>query len=94
VDVDAVHRPAVGRGDFFDFLLAFGQRDVQHGLALLHAFEQELQGQRRLAGSRLAFDQVQPVADETAAQDLVQPSNTAGHEGSDWIAYSPMRVAR
>jgi hypothetical protein len=46
-----------------------------------HAFVEELQRQRGLAGAGFAFDQVQPVAGEAAVQHLVQ----AGYPGREKI---------
>ena len=48
-----------------------------------HALEQELQRERRLARAGHAFDQVEPMRREAAAQDLVEPGDAGrGHLGA------------
>ena len=59
-------------GHLAELLLGFRQRDVQDRLAALHAFQQELQRKRGLAGARHALDQVQPVRCKPPAQDVIE----------------------
>jgi hypothetical protein len=68
-------RPAVGGRAFAQFLLGFRKRDVEAFLAGLGALQQELQRNRRLAGSRRALDEEYVPAGKSAGQDIVQPPN-------------------
>lgn len=78
VDVHAIQRPAVGGGDLVQFGLGFGEAHVQHGLSARDPIEQELQGQRGLAGSGHALDQVETVRREAAVEDGIEALD-AGH---------------
>jgi hypothetical protein len=71
-DVDAVQRPAVAGGRGAQFGGAFGQRQVQAGLAVLYALHEVAQAERGLAGTGPAFEQVDAAAQEAAAQDSVE----------------------
>ena len=63
----------MGGGDVAQLLLGLGESGVDARLARCGAGEQELQGQRRLAGARVALQQVHPVDGEAAAEDVVEP---------------------
>ena len=80
-DVDAVQGPAVAGGGGAQLVLRFGERDVEGGVALPHPFEEEAQGQRRLAGAGRAFDQVDPAGIDAAAQDGVEAGGAGGELG-------------
>ena len=69
---DAVEAPAMRGGGMVQFLGRLGQSDVQAAFASAAALEQELHRERRLAGARLTFDQVQPSARQAAVQELIQ----------------------
>ena len=58
-DLDAVERPAVRLGGLCELALGLRQRDPERPLAACAPVEQELQAERRLAGPRLALDQVE-----------------------------------
>ena len=72
MNAHTVERPAVGSRDDRQLVLGFRQRHVEGRLTLVCAGEQELQGQRRLAGPGVAFHQIQPVGREPAAENGVQ----------------------
>ena len=55
-----------------ELLFGFRKRHVQDRLAASHAFEQELQRQRRLAGAGHAFDQIQPMRREPPPENVVE----------------------
>ena len=61
--------------------LGLGERDVEARLAAPHAFEQELQRERRLAHAGIAVDEIEAVARQAAAEDLVEP----GHAGAEHL---------
>ena len=70
--VDAGQVPTVSLRHAAELLGRFRQRDVEHLLAARDTGEQELHGERRLAGARLPFEQVQTAADQAAAQHVVE----------------------
>ena len=70
-----VERPAVRLGAGLQLLLRLRERNVETLLAGAHALEQELQRERGLAGTRIAVDEIEPLGDQSAAQDFVQPPN-------------------
>ncbi len=74
--VQTVQRPAVRQRDFSQLLGGLGQGDVEAALAAPQAFQQELQGQRGLAGARRPLKQVQPRLRQPAANDAVQSFNS------------------
>ena len=63
--------PAVGVRDGAQLFFGLGKRHVEHGLAELRARQQELHRERRLAGTRHTFDEVQAVGGKTAGHDVV-----------------------
>ncbi len=71
-DLDALQRPAVGIRAGQQLLLGFRKRDVEALLAQPGALAQKLEGKRRLPGARRAVDEVEPVRDEAAVEDVVQ----------------------
>jgi hypothetical protein len=75
-NVDAFERPAVRLRDPLQLALRLGQRHVQDALAASHAFEQELQCERRLARAGHAFDEVDAIGRQPAAQDFVETGDS------------------
>src|SRR5690606_35736835 len=71
-----VQRQAVRGGRLEQLVAGLRQRDVEDGLARLHAGQQELQAHRGLARARFAFEQVQAVGGEPAAEDVVEALDT------------------
>src|SRR4029077_6887613 len=58
---NTIERPSMRDGDGTRLFFAFGQRNVQNGLAAAHAFAQELKGQCGLSRTGHAFYYVQTV---------------------------------
>ena len=77
-DRDPVERPAVRVGHLAKLLLGLRERHVQDRLAAAGALQQELQRQRGLAGAGHAFDEVQPMRREAAAQNVVETLDAGG----------------
>ena len=71
----------VARRHGTQLLLRFREGDVEPGLALMPPFEQELQGKRGLAGAGRAFDEIDAVRKETAAQHVVEPGDAGRGAG-------------
>lgn len=67
-----VERPAVGVGDLPDLELGLRQGDVERAFAGGDPGEQELQRERRLADTWIAFDEVDAVARQPAAKDVIE----------------------
>src|SRR3546814_7281445 len=74
-EIDAVERPAMALGHDAQLLGGLGQRDVEAALAPRDTLAEELERERGLACARHALDEVQPVWDEAAAEDIVQPDD-------------------
>src|SRR5687768_3127784 len=64
--------PAVGFGNRKDLLAAFRERDVEHLLACLGSFHEELQRESRLARAGLALHEVEPAFRKAAIEDDVE----------------------
>ena len=60
-DVDAVERPAVRLRDAGELGLRLGEGDVEHLLPAPGPFEEELEGEGRLARAGVPLDEVDPV---------------------------------
>jgi len=56
-------------------LLSFSRKNR---FAVPRTLHEKFQGECGLAGARHAFDEVQPVVDEAAMQDVVQPGDAGG----------------
>ncbi len=78
-DLDPVERPAVRLRHVQQLFLALGQSDVETALILVAALEQELQPQRRLAGARLTFEQVDSLGGEPSSEDVIERWQTRRH---------------
>ena len=65
---------AGGHGVQFDG--GFRQGNVEAALALGGAGEEELQRERGLAGPGRAFDEIDAVAGQAAAEDVIEASDT------------------
>ncbi len=78
-DVEAVEGPAVPPRDQSQLAGRLRQGDVEHALAVAHAFEEELQGDGGLPGARTALVEIEAVGIQSAAQDVVE----AGAAGGD-----------
>jgi hypothetical protein len=76
-ELDAVERPTVRGGACGQLFTRLRQRDVEAALTGARTSQQVLQRHRRLAGARVAFDQIDAPGDVAAVQNLVQ----AGHAG-------------
>ena len=74
--IDTVERPAVGIRHFLQLIARFRQRDVEHFLARFGAREKILQRQSRLARARFAFEQIEPVRRQPAAENIIQPADS------------------
>ncbi len=84
--------PAVRHSARAQFFLCFGQGYIKHALTIARAIEQELRGDRRLAGAGAAFEQEQPPMRKAACKDFVQPCDTCCavlHAVSDHVARGP-----
>ncbi len=68
------------RRDSLQLFLSFRECHVEHDLTAFDAFQQELQGERRLARARHSFDQVQAAWREAVTQDFVEALNIRGDE--------------
>ena len=80
---DAIQRPVMRFGRCRQFLGRLGQRDIHAAFAEAPPLQQELQGERRLACAGRALDQVQTVARQATAKDVVQPDDSGqGSVGS------------
>jgi hypothetical protein len=62
----------VGLRDHFKFLLGLGERDIEPGLPAPDPFEQELEGQRSLADSRRALDEIEAIGRKATFQEVVE----------------------
>jgi hypothetical protein len=62
------------RGTFRSAQLAggLGEHDIHAALAPALALQQELQGERRLAGARRALDQVEAIAGQATGEDVIE----------------------
>ncbi|EEF24814.1 conserved hypothetical protein, partial [Ricinus communis] len=80
-NLDAVEVPAMVVRRRAQFDLGLRQRQVQAAVALLDAFDQVAQPERRLAGARPAFDQVDALAQQAAAQDGVEFGDAGNDTG-------------
>jgi hypothetical protein len=76
VERDPVEAPAVRRGNRMDLLVRLREADVEPELAVGGPVEEELQRERRLAGARITLNQMNAIAREAAAKDLVEPADT------------------
>src|SRR5690348_16808555 len=63
-------------GHGIELELGLRQRDVKRLLALAPALEQELHRHGRLADARGAFDEVETLRRQAAAEDVVKPGDT------------------
>jgi hypothetical protein len=62
----------VRRADGDQFFRGLGERQIQRFLAVLHALEQELQAERRLADAGIALQQIHVIAGESSYEDVVE----------------------
>jgi len=60
------------RGAVAKLGFVFRQADIETPLATCRALDQELGGDRRLAGSRAAFEQEKPAPSQSTAGDIVE----------------------
>ena len=54
----------------------FRERHVNHTLPVPNTFQQKLQRQRRLARSRIAFDEVQVPLRKASPQDVIEANDS------------------
>src|SRR5262249_11879926 len=71
-DVDAVERPAMASRHQLQLTLGLGQGDIENALSQAHAFEQELQRDRGLAGTRAPLIKIKTVRVEATAENVVE----------------------
>ncbi len=86
---DAVEIPAVAAGDGAQLVDGFRERDVEDFFAATVAFKQVLQRKRGFADARVALNEVEVVRRQSAAQYVVEPSNT----GKDQVGRNSRRQA-
>ena len=72
-------RPSVSGVARLELFGRFREGHVEAVLAAAHAFEEELEGEGRLAYARVAFDQVEAVGGESSAEHVVETCD-AGRE--------------
>ena len=89
--VDAGQCPAVAGDDGPQLALALGQSDVEAALPEADALQQKLQRKGGLAGARAAFEQIDPIGIEPAAENVVQ-AGIAGRDRFRLRALWAMRV--
>ena len=68
----------MGLRDAQELLPAFRKGDVKSPLTAQDAFAKELNGERRLAGTRVAVDKVEMVLRQAAVQDLIESDDSGG----------------
>src|SRR5690242_13147967 len=76
-DLDALKRPPVRLCAGEQFLFGLRKSDVEASLAEFGPLHEVLQGQRRLAGAGIAFDEIEPVRDETPMKDVIKSANSS-----------------
>ena len=81
VGVDALQIPAVGTGDPLELFLRLRERDIQALLPQPASLEKELQRERGLARPGIAFDEVDTVRREAAAEDVVESRDARCYGG-------------
>ncbi len=74
--LDPCQIPAVRLCAFPQFVRGLRQGDVKAALASRGAFDQELGGDRGLAGAGTAFEQIQAASCEAAGQYVIEPGDT------------------
>ena len=79
VDVDPGEIPAVRLRDRAELLRGLRQGHVEAALALLHALDEVLEGERGLAHAWIALDQVHAVWWQTTAQHIVEPADPGAY---------------
>jgi len=77
-DCKRVQRPAMPSSDQPQLRFAFGKRDIETLFASAGPFEQILERERRLAGSRLSFHEIQPVTIEATVKDVIEADDSRG----------------
>jgi len=77
-DVDAFDRPAMRRGPRRQFFLGFRESDVKALFLVFVTFAKELNRQRSFARARVTFQKIQPVRNEPAVEDVIQPRYAGG----------------
>src|SRR5438046_275138 len=75
-DVDPGEIPAVRVRRCREFFGRFGKRDVKPALTAVAPLEEELHREGRLAGARLAVEQIEAIARKSAAEDVIQSTST------------------
>ena len=58
----------------------FGQRDEEDPLPCLYSGKQELQTERRLAGSGVSFDRVKPGFGQATMQNVIETGDAGGKQ--------------
>ena len=71
-NLDAVQRPPVRLGDRSQFFGCLREGDIEHRLTLLGAGHEELQRQGGLAGTGHPLDQIQALAGQASAEDVIE----------------------
>src|SRR4029453_17055313 len=71
-NLQSLERPSVRSRGRLQLVLGLGQRDVESTLARPRALEEELQPQGRLSGPGIALDQIETIARQAAAENVVE----------------------
>src|SRR5690606_14591385 len=77
-NLELIQGPPVRLRDPAQFLLGFRKSDIQAGLTRFGSLSQELQRQRCLADTWVAFDEVHAVGWEPATQNVVHSCHASG----------------
>ena len=76
--MDTFEVPAVRARDTLELFLRLGQRDVHAAFALATPLQQVLERKRRLTRAGVAFNQVNAIRCEAAAQNIVEATDPGG----------------
>jgi hypothetical protein len=62
--------------DLFQLTLGLREGDVHAGLTAFYSLEKELQRERRLSGTRIAFYEVKVTLGETSLKEVIETGNS------------------
>jgi hypothetical protein len=85
-------RPAVRLGASQQLLSRLGQRDIQTPFPGANSSEQILKRKRRLARTRVAVDEIEPLADQATVKHLIQAEDTCGRSLDVYSRHFPPTV--